>query len=56
MNAPSVPLYVPFDAGQYERPSDLSSLELTILSNRLLRSNWRYLQSELPGLMSRWLT
>ena len=49
MNAPSP--YVPFDASQYERQIDLSSLELTILSNRIRRSDWRYLQSEVPGLM-----
>lgn len=51
MSAPSVTPYVPFDASQYERQSDLSNLELTILSNRLHRSDWRYLQSEIPGLM-----
>ncbi|HEJ6185537.1 integrase, partial [Pseudomonas aeruginosa] len=51
MSAPSVTPYVPFDSSQYERQTDLSNLELTILSNRLHRSDWRYLQSELPGLM-----
>ncbi|MEP4548463.1 MAG: tyrosine-type recombinase/integrase [Saccharospirillum sp.] len=51
MSAPSVTSYVPFDASQYERQNELSNIELTKLSNRLYRSDWHYLQSEMPGLM-----
>ena len=43
--------YIPFDVSQYERQTTLSNLELTILSNRSYRSDWCYLQSEIPGLM-----
>ena len=40
---PSVTPYVPFDASKYVRQSDLSKIELSILSNRSHRSDWGYL-------------
>lgn len=51
MSTPSVTPYVPFDASKYVRQSDLSKIELSILSNRSHRSDWGYLQSEIPELM-----
>lgn len=51
MSAPSDTHYVPFDTSQYERQSDVSNQELAILSNHFYRSDWRYLQSEIPKLL-----
>ena len=51
MSTPSVTPYVQFDASKYVRQSDLSKIELSILSNRSHRSDWGYLQSEIPELM-----
>lgn len=39
MSTPSVTPYVPFDASKYVRQSDLSKIELSILSNRSHRSD-----------------
>lgn len=51
MSAPSAIPYVPFDASQYKRHSDLSDLEMAILSEPLHRSDWIFLQSEIPALI-----
>lgn len=41
MSTPSVTPYVPFDASKYVRQSDLSKIELSILSNRSHRGRLR---------------
>ena len=44
--------YRPFDISRYERSYELLESERAAISNQLHRSNWPYLQSTIPGLVT----
>lgn len=52
MSASSTEVYEAFDISLYEQNEVLSNSEQAILSNRLYRSDWPYLQSKIPGLVN----